>query len=256
MKTVLSLGAGVESSTLALMSEQGTLPRLDFAIFADPQQEFWHTYRQVADLRRMCKFPIYCVSAGDIAKDGELHVETGSRWAKMPLFTLEDGKKGRLLRQCTKEYKIEPFRKELRKHIKGLEKVEVWIGVAADESVWRVKDSPVKYITHRWPLLELKMTRQDCKGWLLNNNYKVPEKSACTMCPYHSNAFWLDMKNNHSEEFARVVRFDKKIRQLPTLQGQTFLHKSCQPLVMAIDQLQVGSEKDEFNNECSGVCGL
>lgn len=32
---VLSLGAGVQSSTLALMSARGDLPRLDYAVFAD-----------------------------------------------------------------------------------------------------------------------------------------------------------------------------------------------------------------------------
>jgi hypothetical protein len=36
---ILSLGAGVQSSTLALMIEQGELPAIDAAIFADVKGE-------------------------------------------------------------------------------------------------------------------------------------------------------------------------------------------------------------------------
>ena len=39
MLRVLSLGAGVQSTTLLLMSELGELPLLDAAIFADTQSE-------------------------------------------------------------------------------------------------------------------------------------------------------------------------------------------------------------------------
>ena len=41
---ILSLGAGVQSSTLALMIEKGEIPMVDAAIFADTQAESKETY--------------------------------------------------------------------------------------------------------------------------------------------------------------------------------------------------------------------
>ena len=39
LKSALSLGAGVQSSTLALMMEKGLAPKPDYAIFSDTQGE-------------------------------------------------------------------------------------------------------------------------------------------------------------------------------------------------------------------------
>ena len=41
---ILSLGAGVQSSTLALMIEKGEIPMVDAGIFADTQAESKETY--------------------------------------------------------------------------------------------------------------------------------------------------------------------------------------------------------------------
>ena len=45
---VLSLGAGVQSSTVALMIEYGELPMVDCAIFADTQNEPKYVYDSCA----------------------------------------------------------------------------------------------------------------------------------------------------------------------------------------------------------------
>lgn len=47
MKRVLSLGAGVQSTTLFLMSLRGELPPLDAAIFADTQWEPKAVYKHL-----------------------------------------------------------------------------------------------------------------------------------------------------------------------------------------------------------------
>ena len=56
---ILPLGAGVQSTTLALMACDGTLPGLDAAIFADTGWEPPAVYRQVdrleAELKRVAK---------------------------------------------------------------------------------------------------------------------------------------------------------------------------------------------------------
>ena len=117
-----------------------------------------------------------------------------------------------------------------------------------------MKDSFVKYTYHRWPLIDLRMDRQQCKAWLAEHWEHPVAKSACIGCPFHDDGFWQEMKDNRPDEWADAVEFDKAIRQMPRLRDQTFLHRSAQPLdeVVFSDQDQL----DLFINECEGMCGI
>jgi hypothetical protein len=85
---VLSLGAGVQSTALALMACDGTLPGLDAAIFADTGWEPAAVYRQVdlieAELAKI-GVPLYRVSQGNLRQD-VLNPE--KRFASPPWYTL------------------------------------------------------------------------------------------------------------------------------------------------------------------------
>ena len=63
---ILSLGAGVQSSTLALMIEHGEVEPIDFAIFCDTMHETDDTYRHLEWLIKKCSFEIKVISAGVI----------------------------------------------------------------------------------------------------------------------------------------------------------------------------------------------
>ena len=65
---ILSLGAGVQSSCLALMCSQGEVtPMPNFAIFADTQDEPRSVYEWLSELKKLCNFPIYTVTAGSLS---------------------------------------------------------------------------------------------------------------------------------------------------------------------------------------------
>jgi hypothetical protein len=69
---VLSLGAGVQSSTLLLLSCRGELPMLDAAIFADTQYEPPAVYDHLTWLEgiaRESEIPIYRVTKSNIRTD-------------------------------------------------------------------------------------------------------------------------------------------------------------------------------------------
>src|SRR6266550_8880108 len=90
---ILSLGAGVQSSTLLLMACEGEL-QIDAAIFADTQWEPWWVYQHLDGLEKVAKaagIPIYRVTIGDLRADA-LANKTAS-W--MPLYSVnpEDGKR-------------------------------------------------------------------------------------------------------------------------------------------------------------------
>ena len=71
MKTlrILSLGAGVQSSTLALMIEKGEVPMVDGAIFSDTMGEPTAVYEWLNWLKKQLSFPVYVVSKGSLIED-------------------------------------------------------------------------------------------------------------------------------------------------------------------------------------------
>ena len=112
---IISLGAGVQSSVMALMAARGELePMPDAAIFADTQFEPKGVYLHLDWLEKQLPFPTYRVTAGDIRADHLAARNSDQRVASMPLFT-QSGGMG--MRQCTREYKIDPVRKKLRELI-------------------------------------------------------------------------------------------------------------------------------------------
>jgi len=264
---IISLGAGVQSSTMALKAACGEFPRPDCAIFADTGYEPKSVYNYLDYLKDILPYPVHIVRKGNIKDDMLNSIDNGTRFPTAPFFTknADTGKKGMLRRQCTNDYKIQPIRKKIRelcnvgyrKHFPKDQYVEQWIGISTDE-VMRMKPARDKYIHNRHPLIEAKLSRQDCINWLKEKKLLLPEKSACIVCPYHNDAYWHFMKTERVEEFADAVEFDKKIRTgSRKIRDELFLHRSCKPL----DQVEFKKEDkskqiDMFNDECEGMCGV
>lgn len=85
---VLSLGAGVQSTTLALMAAHGEIgPMPDCAIFADTHWEPKAVYAHLNWLMspNVLPFPVHVVSAGNI-REQLIAAGQGNRWASIPAF--------------------------------------------------------------------------------------------------------------------------------------------------------------------------
>lgn len=272
MLNIISLGAGVQSSTMALMAKHGEItPMPDCAIFADTQAEPKAVYEWLDWLERQLPFPVHRVTSGSLM-DESLHLREskdgdGSYVRNVvPAFTMNpDGTKGMLLRKCTSDYKIAPLQRKLRELLKaaGKKSLVSWIGISLDEA-HRMKPASVKYIENRWPLVDMGITRFHCLQWMKERGYPEPAKSACTFCPYHDDAQWRDLKNNAPSEFAAAVEFERKWNEVvltdkrpSKTKGVIYLHRSCQPL----DQVDFRNAEDAgqlsmFGNECEGMCGV
>lgn len=161
---ILSLGAGVQSTTLLLLAAEGRLPKLDAAIFADTQWEpaavRQHLDRIDREVAQPAGIPIYRVTRGNIRNDA---LDPGHRFASMPLFVKNrDGGNGMTRRQCSNEYKVVAIKAQVRQllgypHPTPVPRdvyVEQWIGISRDE-IGRAKDSDVKYARNAFPLLDL-----------------------------------------------------------------------------------------------------
>ena len=259
---VLSLGAGVQSSTLALMIEHGEVPMVDCAIFADTGDEPKEVYKWLDFLKQKVSYPIHIVSKGNLKEDS-LNLD----FVKIPVFikNVETGEVGFGRRQCTNEYKIQPIQKKIRELV-GLKKhqrmpkdtkIEMLIGISKDEMV-RMTKSREWWIDNQYPLvMDKQFTRRDCFQWMEKNNYPIPSKSACIYCPFHSNVNWLDIKNNHKDYWSDCVEFDYAIRhKMRSDKYEAYLHKDCLPL----SEVELDPNKDQmnmFNDICDeGMCGV
>lgn len=258
---VLSLGAGVQSTTLALMAAKGEIgPMPDAAIFADTGWEPRAVYEHLARLREALPFPVHVVSAGDLRADILAKTNTtGQRFAAVPWFMrMPDGTEAMGRRQCTAEYKLKPLQRQIRAMLGGKTPkggAEVWIGISTDEA-FRVKPSRVQYIANRWPLIEQRMNRNDCIRWMDRNGWSAP-KSSCIGCPFHSADQWRALT---PDEFADACAVDEAIRQPHPgrgIKGEQFMHRSLRPLTEV--DLTTAEDRGQLNlfvNECEGMCGV
>ncbi len=269
MLTIISLGAGVQSTTMALMAARGEIgPMPDCAIFADTGWEPQAVYDHLAWLSspNVLSFPVKIVRR-DGPDLGELSIQIATsdvtRSAMPPWYTAEPH--GMLPRQCSKEFKTRAIAKEIRTML-GLKRgergpnavaVEQWLGISQDE-MQRMKDPEQKFIKNRWPLVEKGMDRNACLRWMERAGYPRPPKSACIFCPYMDNARWRTMKDESPDDWNRAVAFDSAIRPgFVGMVGEAFVHKQRVPLGQVdLTTLEDHGQLNMFNNECEGMCGV
>lgn len=265
---VLSLGAGVQSTTLLLMMLEGEIEMADHVIFSDTGWEPKAVYEHLENLKKLIAdagIPFHQVTAGNIKEDA-----MREEFVRLPLHTInEQGKRGMVLRQCTNDYKIQPLLRKQRE-IAGLKKGErckehritTIIGISWDESQ-RMRDPQFSWIRNEYPLVDRRITRKDCLDWCAERNYARPPRSSCLGCPFKSDDDWRHLKESGTGEWEETVQFDYDLRARLTQEGSRFtstpyLHKSHKPLDMV--DLRTDNEKGILSlfdeQDCQGMCGL
>ncbi len=256
---IISLGAGVQSSTMALMAAHGEItPMPTAAIFADTQAEPASVYKWLDWLETKLPFPVYRVTKGDMTKVSltirKRTKTAGKPWSKslIPAFVKievpagyrdvvvsenDDGSvvtqkqwvmahtkpSGIMGRSCTADFKIAPLLKKQRE-IAKIKRGQKTVGVVSWigislDEVSRMKPSRNKWALNRWPLIEMEMTRHDCLRWMKKNGYPKPPRSACVYCPFHSDHEWRRLKTNEPAEFERAVQFEKDLQAVKRQSG-------------------------------------
>ncbi len=279
-KRFLSLGAGVQSSALALMITKGEIPAVEAGIFADTGAEPEAVYEWLDWLKSAVSFPIYKAKIGDLYwhtlwfLNNMPLVDDG---LSIPFFTKTNTKRGvgMMVRQCTYNYKILPVTMKIRnllnvkKHKKinkkiGDQGIDLLLGISYDEAL-RMKQNKNKYFNNVYPLVDLKINRQDCIDWIKKNYNKTPPRSSCIFCPYHSNKEWLKIKENKND-WDKLVKFDRGLRDTKDWWGQgkrniknknnLYLHYSCKP-IEEVDFKTKEDNKSSLTNACEeGYCGI
>ena len=254
MLRIVSLGAGVQSSAMLLMGlhgEFGDVP--DAAIFADTTYEPRYVYEWLEFLKQEAEklrpgFPIHVVryhglrSAEQDVLEAPLHFEGN----------------GILRRQCTSKWKVLVLERKARE-LAGLKPgqrmdnpvVETWMGISADE-ITRMRESTNRWQVLRYPLIEKRLTRQDCRKWLERNGYPVPSRSACWFCPYRGTREWLELREKDPDSWEKAVRLDETIRNTPGFRSRLYLYSKNIPLSKLSE---LDKQLDLWEDECRAVCG-
>ena len=233
---MISYGGGVQTVALLVLNAQGKIENpAECAVFADTGSEMPatldHVYSTMVLYGKENNIPIHTVKS----ENGPLHEYVMEGNAVIPMF---GDRGGMIMRRCTHRWKIQPVRRWLR--AQGVKSAVVQLGISIDE-VQRAKDSNVKWAQNRYPLIELRLSRQDCINTIKEAGLPVPPRSACWMCPFRKHSEWTLMKD--TDEFRKAVDLEK------TLDG-LYLHPSCVPLDRAI-----GDQYSMFqDDECGGYC--
>lgn len=261
---VLSLGAGQQSSDMYIRATLGSiLPRPHYAIFADTGNERQRVYGQLWQLsewahRQPCPIPILIVRRGHIVLDSlRALAYEDQRWIGPNMFSGETG--GPILKKCTREYKVAPKEKEIRRLMKagGFDTVVDWRGLTMEE-LSRVKPDKRNYFYVRWPLLELRLRRGDCERHAFDVTGIHFTWSACKVCPARCADVrsMREIKENEPEAWKEIVEFDLWFRRLPGMRSETFLNRQLVPM----SQMDLSLASDNYANDLFGCesdsCGL
>lgn len=242
-----SCGGGVDSTAIAILITQGKLPKPDLAFMTDVGWERSSTWDYVTQvLRPRLKAVgvwLEVIKTSDYTNN-DLVGPTG--YVVIPAHARRDGKVVKFRTRCSGPWKMTVAKRWLR--AQGVERCENWIGIAAEES-HRAKPSTVKWMGHRWPLIELGMTREDCLYLVGQSGWPMPGRTSCVMCPQQSDSEWRRMAKREPKEFARACTIEQELQQKAP---DAYLHRSCVPLAeWAGESSGNGEEIDANPRECN-----
>lgn len=247
---ILSYGAGMPSTTLVGMSCENAMrdcsiwpevPVYDAVIFCDLHGEPGWVYEQADFAARLCAragIPFYKLDSdlyGDFTRNfGKARVSS------IPFWTLgEDGKKGRMPRQCTYDYKIKVIERFVRRELlcyKPRERTlpldihahKMHMGIMYEER-HRAKESKQVLFTNKYPLVDMGWTRAMCYAYNRDVLGIQTRASCCLFCPFHTNYFYQYLRNQEPGCYACALQMDTLVethQARPPLKSKLFLSKS------------------------------
>lgn len=241
---ILSYGGGMQTIAMCVLVAQGKLPKPDYVIAADTGREMpttWQYAREyAAPLLASVGLDLH-IASHDLATV-DLYGKNGD--LLMPVFT----ETGKLPTYCSNEWKQRVVHRYARR-VLGVEGDMVnWIGFSLDERR-RVKGEQSK----RYPLLDLLLTREDCKAILLDAGLPLPHKSRCFMCPHQTPDEWLEVRDDPAL-WADAVAVDNEVREADD-RGGVFLHESRKPLALLTREEIAQMRQREPSRQCGlGLC--
>lgn len=246
---VWSCGGGRQSNAIAVLIITGRLPKPDFAMMVDTNRERSSTWRYVNE---------YTIPG--LARVGvELKIIDRSQYVTvdlwsgengtipvLPAYTNKSGKTSKLSEYCSGEWKRDVVMRWCKAN--GITKMRNWLGISTNE-MKRRRAPRRQWAQLRYPLLdEIPMTATQCEELVVSHGWPIPPHSSCWMCPNHSDAEWVDIRDNDPDDWKKACELDEEIRKIDP---HAWLHKGCIPLAMVDLKPKTNIDKGGCS---SGMC--
>jgi hypothetical protein len=198
---ILSFGGGLNSTALAVFLISNDYP-LDEVIFADTGGEVPETYNHlkvIDDYLSDHGIPFTMVRS----KNGTLY-DCCARRKVIP---------SQIWRWCTRDYKITPihaYYRSLNSHIIQ------YLGISYEERD-RMKQSRAEYVDNLFPLVENKLSREDCIDiiMLADTDLPMPVRSGCFFCPFNSTSRWVEILEKHKDLHLKAQVLEENSKHFP-----------------------------------------
>ena len=122
----------------------------------------------------------------------------------------------RFIRDCTSKFKINPINKYLRTMYGKKAHFDIDIFINYTEAAKRMRSSRHNYATLKYPLVDRKITRDQCKEIILDHKLPMPHKSGCFFCFAQPESSWLKLKQTQPDLFekARKMELESNMKDL------------------------------------------
>lgn len=234
--TIWSSGGGVQSTALAALIVTRRLPAPDRAVIVDTTRErssTWDYLRQwtIPALYR-AGIEMIRIQADEYADTSIYEAEDSDRPRLLiPAYTAGTSVTGgKLLNHCSTRWKRRVAQRWAR--AQGIQRAEVLYGISTDE-LRRVRVSREQWWQHRYPLIDLRLSRADCYAVVRDIGWPPPPKSSCWCCPHMRAEEWRDLRDHYPDDFHSAVALEREIqrhephiyltRDLSPLDRQTFV---------------------------------
>ena len=255
---IISLGGGVQSSALVVLTTQGKIDDpATHAVFADTGGEMPETLEWVArlaDWSRANGGPEVVTTRRQGPGLLDYHYSDERERDVTPLCVRAMPSGGLWKRDCTIRWKIKPIERWLRDQNGSASIVQ--LGISYDE-IHRMKPSKTKWVTNRFPLIELEFTREECRRVFIGAGLSIPPKSACWFCPLRNVGYWEWMAGSDPERLEQAGQLEDKINEWNAEAGKepTYLTSRLKPLRQAFPPGQLPLWPDYGKvDECGGYC--
>lgn len=263
---VVSYGGGVQSTALLVLAARGEIDFRTF-LFANVGDDSEHP----ASLRYVRE-----VAAPYAAAHGIELVELQRTWKRGDRKGQVETLWGRLTREgsrsipipvrmsggsptnraCTGDFKIDVIAADLRQRgVTADDPATVALGISVDE-IERARPGidPRSPLQRRvYPLLDLGLSRGDCRRVIADGGLPVPPKSSCFFCPFHDADAWRNLLDETPELFAKSVELERKLNERPGRdKNPVFLTRHGIPLDRAVNDDQ--GRLDGMDGCDSGWC--
>lgn len=246
---VISYGGGVQSTAMLVMACTGQIDPVDAALMANVGDDSEHpdSLRYVREVSKPWAesrgVPVHILDR--VKRDGTVEtlmgrlMREGSRSLPIPVRMPDTGAPGK--RSCTADFKIRVIGKWLKQHgATASEPADVLLGISWDE-IQRLGNKKVEpHEVPVYPLIDRRLTREDCKRIIERAGLPVPPKSSCFFCPFHRPSVWAKMRRDEPALFYKAAYIERVLNERRDRLGKVrvYLTRFGRPITEAIGEEQ------------------